>query len=294
MSGFFDQTINVLLLVFGFGFVIFWHELGHFLAAKWAGVRVEQFAVGFGQALFSWRKGLGIRPGSSAKEYEQIVQANREGVQNRDASQISETEYRLNWIPLGGYVKMLGQDDMDPNATSEDPRAFKQKSIGKRMVIVSAGVIMNVILAAIGFFVLFLIGFDVPPPVVGQVLPNSPAQRAGIQVGDRILSFDNRVQRDFTKIQLNVALVKEGEAVPVQVQRPDGTTQTLSITAGHPDMDDSSFLALGVYSARIGNWKANARKERAAGLSGRKAAFNSGCAGGQSGRKGRCNQWRSD
>src|SRR5438128_12182852 len=60
-----------LLLLLGFGFVIFWHELGHFLAAKWAGVRVEQFAVGFGQALLSWRKGLGWRVGSSRDEFDQ-------------------------------------------------------------------------------------------------------------------------------------------------------------------------------------------------------------------------------
>src|SRR5437764_12594953 len=78
MSGFFDQTTNILLLVFGFGFVIFWHELGHFIAAKWAGVRVEQFAVGFGQALFSWRKGLGFRWGSSGPAVEAMVAKERE------------------------------------------------------------------------------------------------------------------------------------------------------------------------------------------------------------------------
>src|SRR5256885_15433524 len=61
---------GIVLLILGFGFVIFWHELGHFLAAKWAGVRVEQFAVGFGQALLSWRKGLGFRVGSTRRDYE--------------------------------------------------------------------------------------------------------------------------------------------------------------------------------------------------------------------------------
>ena len=63
------NVVNLLLLAFGFGFVIFWHELGHFLAAKWAGVRVEQFAVGFGQALVSFRKGIGFRFGSTQQEY---------------------------------------------------------------------------------------------------------------------------------------------------------------------------------------------------------------------------------
>src|SRR3984885_12091335 len=71
MVAFLENARNIALLVVGFGFVIFWHELGHFLAAKWAGVKVEQFAVGFGHALFSWRKGLGFRRGSSREEYEQ-------------------------------------------------------------------------------------------------------------------------------------------------------------------------------------------------------------------------------
>jgi regulator of sigma E protease len=246
MSGFVSQAINIILLVFGFGFVVFFHELGHFLAAKWAGVKVDQFAVGFGQAMFSWRKGLGFRWGSSAKEYESILQADREGIHTKDVTKIGETEYRLNWIPLGGYVKMLGQDDLDPNATATDPRAFNMKPISKRMVIVSAGVIMNVILAAIGFFVLFLIGFDVPPPVVGAVLPNSPAQHAGVKVGDRIVEFDGKVQRDFTKIQLNVALVHEGEAVPLLVEHPDGKRETLTITPTRSDADTTGFLQLGI------------------------------------------------
>src|SRR3954471_16017178 len=64
---------SILLLVFGFGFVIFWHELGHFLAAKWVGIKVEQFAVGFGHAILAWRKGLGIRVGSTTKEYEERI-----------------------------------------------------------------------------------------------------------------------------------------------------------------------------------------------------------------------------
>ena len=65
--------LNILLLVLGFGFVIFWHELGHFLAAKWVGIRVEQFAVGFGQALLSWRKGIGVRVGTTRPEYEKRI-----------------------------------------------------------------------------------------------------------------------------------------------------------------------------------------------------------------------------
>src|SRR5256885_16254510 len=172
------QLPSLLLLIFGYGFVIFFHELGHFLAAKYVGIKVEQFAVGFGQAIFSWRRGLGFRLGSSTREYEEIMLGQKGGVEKREIDGIGETEYRLNWIPLGGYVKMLGQDDLNPNAQQDDPRAYNKKSIGARMFVVSAGVIMNIFLAALGFMIVFLMGFRVQPPVIGAVTPDSPAARA--------------------------------------------------------------------------------------------------------------------
>src|SRR5438876_1392767 len=84
-----DQVPSILLLVFGFGFVIFWHELGHFLAAKWADVKVEQFAVGFGHALIAWRKGLGFRWGSSTKEFERRV---NEHIEHQRATELQLKE----------------------------------------------------------------------------------------------------------------------------------------------------------------------------------------------------------
>jgi regulator of sigma E protease len=259
---------TLLLLIFGFGFVIFWHELGHFLAAKWAGVKVEQFAVGFGQALVSWRKGLGFRSGSSRAEYEQklrdylhaqemaakpeqpLPETPSEELRLEYAAAklgLGETEYRLNWIPLGGYVKMLGQDDMDPSSLSESPRAYNNKPISKRMIIVSAGVVMNVILAIILFTVLFgVTGFDAPPPVIGMVAPGSPAQRAGIQVGDRLVYFGGAYQHDFNKIQMNVALAGEGTPVTAVVQRPDGSYHELTVTPRKSSTETTSFLQIGV------------------------------------------------
>ena len=221
----------LLLLVLGFGFVIFWHELGHFLAAKWVGIRVDQFAVGFGQALFSWRKGIGFRVGNTQKDFreraEQHLMAREKSelqlkeklgfteTQISDAAEeigLGDTEYRLNWIPLGGYVKMLGQDDLKPDAVAEDPRAYNKKSISARMLVISAGVIMNIILAAIGFMVLFLIGFNVPPAWVGNIVPGSPLQKAGGRVGDHIIEFNGRSEADFTKIMLDTALGEGGNA----------------------------------------------------------------------------------
>lgn len=268
----FGYILSILLLVFGFGFVIFWHELGHFLAAKWAGVKVEQFAVGFGQALLSYRKGLGVRIGTSTAEFEARVQRHIDerrdsGLRLKEATgsatpdeayraaqelRISETEYRLNWIPLGGYVKMLGQDDLNPNAQVSDPRAYNNKSIGKRMVIVSAGVIMNVILAAVGFCVLFMIGFNAPPAIVGEVLPGSPAQQAGLKPGDRIVRFDGAATHDFTKVRLGVALADPTETVPVVVRRlVDGQVKelTLQVRPVTGTREPGKFLSLGISPA---------------------------------------------
>ena len=265
----------IALLLFGFGFVIFWHELGHFLAAKWVGIKVEQFAIGFGHAMVSWRKGIGFRVGNTQSDYRDKAVARLEA---REASQmpfqekgvftdeqisaaadelgLGETEYRLNWIPLGGYVKMLGQDDMKPDAVAEDPRAYNKKSISARMLVISAGVIMNVILAAIGFMILFLMGFHVAPAWVGNMLANSPAQKAGLMVGDHILTFDGRSQDDFTKIMLNTALVEEGTPVTMVVDRPD-TPQaksfhkvTLTVTPARREQD-MAFLAIGFEAPKL-------------------------------------------
>jgi regulator of sigma E protease len=277
LLGYLSSSESILLLAFGFGFVIFWHELGHFLAAKWADVKVEQFAVGFGQAMVSWRKGLGFTWGSSNEPYqkrlkEYLLQQQADNLQLKDAIlvepteaqlseaaaalNISETEYRLNWIPLGGYVKMLGQDDLKPGQTVSDPRSYNNKTIAQRMVIVSAGVVMNVILAAIGFMYIFTVGFEVTKPVAGLVIPGSPAQNTyrlvngqkvptPLQVGDQILSLNGRLQSDFDKIKLNTALLIAGETVPLTVRHTDGQIQQLFVT---PDKSPtgSDFPAIGM------------------------------------------------
>ena len=271
----FSSAGSVLLLAFGFGFVIFWHELGHFLAAKWADVKVEQFAVGFGQALFSWRKGLGFRWGSTQTDYQSKL---RDEVERTAAGQpqlpeqasgpseeqlaaagdtlgISETEYRLNWIPLGGYVKMLGQDDLRPGEQVANPRSYTAKPVGKRMVIVSAGVIMNVILAAIGFMVLFTVGYQVSSPTVGQVVPGSPAQLAvrqsdgspaPIRAGDTIEYINGKWQADFDKIRLNTPLLIADESVPIEVLRADGKTHDRLRVTPTRQTPDSDFPQLGI------------------------------------------------
>lgn len=278
-----DSILSISLLALGFGFVIFWHELGHFLAAKYVGIKVEQFAVGFGQAVLAWRKGVGVRIGTTRPEYERRIREHL-GAKERGEDELSyasnvshdeydaavkhlglgETEYRLNWIPLGGYVKMLGQDDMNPNAVSEDPRAYPQKSVGARMLVISAGVVMNIILAALLFMGLFMMGHRVPPAVIGGIIPGAPAQRVtqvvdgktittSLQVGDEILSLDGKKQQDWTKVGLTSALADADEATSIVVKHVDGTQDSYMI-APEKSMGLRSgsrgFLQLGVEQPR--------------------------------------------
>ena len=261
------------LLALGLGFVIFFHELGHFLAAKYCDVKVEQFAVGFGPAMWAWRKGIGWRIGTTTPDYEQLIRQQFEAENKKqfggkepgpippaEAANIArqlglgETEYRLNWIPLGGYVKMLGQDDLRPGAVADDPRAYNAKPIRSRMLIVSAGVTMNVILAAIGFMIVFLIGYPVPPPVVGGVLSQSPASRAyradgtpvGLTAGDQILFYNGKQTLDYSKIQLDVALTHDGDTVPIVVRHRNGVVETLYAAPTRFPEDPKGLLALGL------------------------------------------------
>jgi regulator of sigma E protease len=274
------SAMMIAVLVLGFGFVIFWHELGHFVAAKSVGIKVEQFAVGFGQALLAWRKGVGVRIGNTQKDYQTRIDAylkekypddsqiaehsgsryTEAVIEAEKALGLGETEYRLNWMPLGGYVKMLGQDDLRPAGEQDDPRSYTRKSIGARMIVVSAGVIMNVILAGIGFTILFKVGFTVPEPWVGAVASDSPAvetvkivngQRvpAPIRVGDTILGFDGRPQQDFTKIGLNVALSAANTDLPIKVRHPDGTVDDLMIKP-RADVANGGMMTIGIRPAQ--------------------------------------------
>jgi regulator of sigma E protease len=171
-----STIIDLLTVILGFSLIIVIHELGHFFAAKWAGVRVLAFAVGFGPALLSYRKGMGVAMGSTEPRFRRLARDQGDG--RGIVPGISSTEYRLNMLPLGGYVKMLGQDDADPSHRSEQPDSYTAVSIPKRMVIISAGVIMNLITAALMFIVVFMIGLKTESARIGFVAKDSPAANA--------------------------------------------------------------------------------------------------------------------
>lgn len=274
-----NAYFSFALIVVGFGFLIFVHELGHFLVAKMVGIKTTQFAIGFGHSLLTWRKGIGFRVGTTEPEYEKRIndvhQAQRDesaqlkdktgGPTTEQADRIAaelglgETEYRLNYIPLGGYVKMLGQEDMDPTARSEDPRAFNNKSVSARFAVISAGVIMNIIFGMIFFAVAFMSGVMFPPATVGGVIPGSPANITyaqgheydpayqGLLVGDRILRIDGKPVDDILDVKYATILAGVGSHLSVDIERgneSDGLTYNIM-----PKLDPlEGFFSIGVAS----------------------------------------------
>ncbi|MEM9065769.1 MAG: site-2 protease family protein [Planctomycetota bacterium] len=248
-------TIRDLVLVCaGFGAIVFLHELGHFLAAKWAGVRVLAFAVGFGPAIVSYRKGLGFRRGSSDIEYRKTIAAN-------PTTQISPTEYRLNGLPFGGYVKMLGQDDLDPGATSVEPDSYQNCPIPKRLVIISAGVVVNLITAALIFLAVFSVGLRMEPALVGAATPGSPAAKAvpanarqagvleaGLMTGDRIAMINGRAPDAFTDLVTAAGLAGPGDPVRLEIER-EGISETLRFDIVPERGETTGLLELGVAPA---------------------------------------------
>ena len=232
---------NALKVALGLGFVIFIHELGHFLLAKWNGVKVEKFSIGFGPTLASFRRGVGLRIGTGSRP-----------PGPDDPLTYGETEYIIAALPLGGYVKMLGEstEDQKPDdvAKSTDPRAFHNKSVGGRMAIITAGVIMNLILGFVCFsYVHTQPGVEVPA-LVGGILPGSPAFEAGLKPGDEIVAVDGERDPSFNQLRSRINLSGAGQELNLRIKRPGQTAeQTLKIT---PTLENGSPMpAIGFYPA---------------------------------------------
>ena len=165
--------------------LIFFHELGHYSAAKFFGVYVEVFSIGFGKELFSFNW-LG-------------------------------TKWQISAIPLGGYVKMKGQDDLDPTALSHDNDSYNCKKPWQRIVILLAGPIANFLLAWFLFYAIALGGPKALSPIIGMVTKDSPAQIAGLLKNDRILSINGEAITQWD--ELSEAIVASTSTLTLQVQR---------------------------------------------------------------------------
>ncbi len=234
LPGYLGTLANLIVVIIGFGLIVFVHELGHFVAAKWAGIRVLAFSMGFGPVVCSYRKGIGFRRGSSEPEYLKGVHARAASAAKVDegtntSQRISPTEYRFSALPLGGYVKMLGQEDLNPGAASSSPDSYQNCPIPKRLVVISAGVVVNVITAAMLFIVVFMIGLPGITSRVGTVIADSPASKAiaighdglesGIQRGDLITRINKTTVHGFRDIETSIAMASKSSPSEVEIIR---------------------------------------------------------------------------
>ncbi|MDI6448470.1 site-2 protease family protein [Anaerobaca lacustris] len=227
---------NLALVMVGFGSVVLVHEFGHFIVAKLAGIKVEAFSIFMPPTLLGLQRtpsGLKLRvlPSFLSDEADALPDAEGKTDPGGEAGEAG-TEYRVGLIPFGGYVKLLGQEDIGPVKQIRDPRSFSNKSLGARIAVVAAGVTFNLISAAIILMVVFLIGINFPPPVVGGVVAGSSADEAGLQAGDEFLEIDGRRESlEFSSLILAAALSGRDEAVPVVVRRRDGSIESMELLA---------------------------------------------------------------
>ncbi|MBP7176221.1 MAG: RIP metalloprotease RseP [Thermoclostridium sp.] len=194
--------MNILLAIVALSFLILIHELGHFIVARWAGVKVLEFAIFMGPKLFSWKRG--------------------------------ETEYSIRAIPMGGFCKMEGEEE-----ASNDERSFSKKPAGKRALIIVAGAAMNILVAVIiTTFISFSMGYNTR--TIENVDEGSPLIEAGLQVGDEIVSYDRKhiffPSNDFFLF----LFLSDGEEVEVAYRRPG--VKGLQRTTVTPEMSTPMYM----------------------------------------------------
>ncbi|MBI5014612.1 MAG: RIP metalloprotease RseP [Deltaproteobacteria bacterium] len=178
------------------GILIFVHELGHFLVAKRLGIRVLKFSLGFGPRIFGWQRG--------------------------------DTEYAVSAVPLGGYVKLYGEDPDEELPPEDRAASFSARGVGHRLATVAAGPSMNLLLAVVVFSVLSFFGTPVLLPVVGEVSSGMPAAGAGLQPGDRISAVNGRAVGSWDEMaeaigsssgrELGLTVHRGAETLTVRVQ----------------------------------------------------------------------------
>ncbi|MBM0637187.1 RIP metalloprotease RseP [Campylobacter sp. VicNov18] len=167
-------SIEFLATILVISFLIFFHELGHFLAARSLGVKVEVFSIGFGKSLIQ--------------------------------KQIKGTKYRLSALPIGGYVKLKGQDDMYPNLKNLDQDSYSILSPIKKIYILFAGSFFNLILAFFLYIIVANLGIQKLSAQIGSIMPNSAADQAGLQINDTILAINHAKIQSFDEIAKHLSL----------------------------------------------------------------------------------------
>jgi regulator of sigma E protease len=238
--------LTALAFIFTIGLLVTVHEYGHFQVARWCGVKVLKFSVGFGKPL--WSKKFGV----------------------------DQTEFVIAAIPLGGYVKMLGEEQFTQDETfvnHDMTRALNRQSVGKRMAIVLAGPLANLLLAIILYWLLFMMGVVGLKPIVGNIVENSPAAATRISSGDVIQKINNKdvaTWQDVRWLLLQESL--KNKQVEIQAINTKNEMHSYQIDVSKLDYDDAKHdilekLGLTIYQpempARIGEIAKNSPAQSA-------------------------------
>ncbi|MDR7856233.1 RIP metalloprotease RseP [Tissierella sp.] len=192
--------LTAISAVFVFLMVILVHEFGHFSVAKMVGIKVNEFSIGMGPKLFQKKKG--------------------------------ETEYTLRALPIGGYVKMEGEDE-----NSDDPRSFNKVPVASRIAVVVAGAVMNFLLAIIIFGIVSY-GIGMPTNVIDSTLEDSPAQQIGLMSGDIVVKIDDTNINSWEDISEAISNSTPNQEIDIEVIR-DGETKNFSIT---PTLSEGRYM----------------------------------------------------
>lgn len=206
---------TALSAIFVFMLVIVVHEFGHFIVAKMVGIKVHEFSIGMGPKLFH-KKG-------------------------------KETDYYLRALPIGGYVRMEGEDE-----SSDDPRSFNKKPIWARILVIAAGAIMNFILAVI-VFTIFAYNTGTPTTVIDEVIKDSPAYEVGIKAGDKIIRINNvqtknwksivkEISNSDSKKDMHITVIRNSENVDF-VLRPKYDEESNKVIIGIVPKSEKSFIS---------------------------------------------------
>lgn len=193
-----NVLLSILALTIVLGIIVLVHEFGHYIAARLVGVRVETFSFGFGKRLFG--------------------------------KKVGDTDFRFSLIPLGGYVKMAGEEDYDQAPQERKPDEFLAKNRGQKIFILVMGSLMNIILAYVIFTVINITGVEIEkyknePPRIGYVHTDSPAAKAGIIPGDVIKTINNRKIDTWKDLELNIG-ASPNETLKVEYERQGKTLNT--------------------------------------------------------------------
>ncbi|MEO8305339.1 MAG: RIP metalloprotease RseP [Betaproteobacteria bacterium] len=209
-----DPITKILAFLVVLGVLVVFHELGHFVVARWCGVKVLRFSVGFGRVVWSRRLG-------------------REG-----------TEWALSAVPLGGYVKMLDERE-GPVATEDLPRAFNRQGVAKRIAIVAAGPIANLLLAVLLFAGTFVSGIPGQRALLTDPPAGTAAAAAGIRDGDLVVAVDGTAVRSWQDLRWRLLRASGASDASIEVERPDGARnrRDLSLAAVSGSDWEGNFMS---------------------------------------------------